>query len=40
KIIIGGGIIIKQVKDYVGADAFTRNAGEGVAICKEFMEVA
>jgi len=40
KVIIGGGIVIKQVKDYVGADAFTRDAAEGVAICKEFMGVA
>lgn len=40
KVIIGGGIVITQVKDYVGADAFTRDAVEGVAICKEFMKVA
>ena len=40
KVIIGGGIVIEQVKDYVGADAFTRDAAEGVAICKKFMEEA
>jgi len=39
KIIIGGGIVIEQVKNYVGADAFTRDAAGGVAICKEFIEV-
>jgi len=39
KVIIGGGMVIKQIKDYVGADAFTRDAAEGVAICKEFIEV-
>ena len=39
KVIIGGGIVIEQVKDYVGADAFTRDAAEGVTICKEFIEV-
>jgi len=38
KVIIGGGIVIKQVKDYVGADAFTRDVAEGVAMCREFMK--
>jgi 5-methyltetrahydrofolate--homocysteine methyltransferase len=38
KVIIGGGIVIKQVKDYVGADAFTRDAVEGVAMCKQFIK--
>ena len=38
KVIIGGGIVIKQVKDYTGADAFTRDGVEGVAICKGFMQ--
>ena len=38
KVIIGGGVVIEQIKDYVGADAFTRDAAEGVAICKELMK--
>lgn len=38
RVIIGGGITIKQVQDYVGADAFTRDAAEGVEICKRFLE--
>jgi len=38
KVVIGGGIVIKQVKDYVGADAFTRDAAEGVEMCQEFMK--
>lgn len=37
KIIIGGGIVIKQVQDYVRADAFVRDAAEGVDICKGFL---
>jgi len=38
KVIIGGSIVTKQVKDYVGADAFTRDGVEGVDICKEFIK--
>jgi len=38
KVIIGGSIVTEQVKDYVGADAFTRDAIEGVDMCKEYME--
>jgi len=38
KVIIGGSIVTKQVKDYVGADAFTRDGAEGVDMCKEFMK--
>ena len=37
KIIIGGGIMIRQVQEYVGADAFTMDAAEGVAICRGFL---
>lgn len=40
KVIIGGGVIIEQVRDYVGADAFTRDAMEGVSICQNFMKEA
>jgi len=38
KVIIGGSIVTEQVKDYVGADAFTKDGLEGVDICKEFMK--
>jgi len=37
KIIIGGGIVTEQVRKYVGADAFTDDAAEGVEICKRFI---
>jgi len=40
KVIIGGGVVIEQVKCYVGADAFTRDGAEGVKICQEFMREA
>jgi methylmalonyl-CoA mutase cobalamin-binding domain/chain len=36
KIIIGGGIVTEQVQKYVGADAFTDDAAEGVEICRRF----
>lgn len=36
KIVIGGGIVTEQVKKYVGADAFTDDAAEGVEICRRF----
>ena len=35
KIIIGGGIVTDVVRKYVGADAFTDDAPEGVEICKK-----
>ena len=34
KVIIGGSMVNQQVKDYVGADTFTRDGVEGVDICK------
>jgi 5-methyltetrahydrofolate--homocysteine methyltransferase len=37
KVIIGGGIVTEQVGKYVGADAFTSDAAEGVEICKKFV---
>ena len=37
KIIIGGGVVAKNVSDYVGADAFTVNAQEAVGIVKELI---
>jgi len=40
KVIIGGGVVIEQVKGYVGADAFSRDGAEGVKICQEFMREA
>ncbi len=36
KIIVGGGIVTEQVGKYVGADAFTSDASEGVEMCKKF----
>jgi methanogenic corrinoid protein MtbC1 len=35
KIIIGGGIVTEVVRKYVGADAFTDDAPEGVELCKK-----
>jgi methanogenic corrinoid protein MtbC1 len=37
KVIIGGGIVTDVVRKYVGADAFTDDAPEGVEICKKFV---
>jgi methylmalonyl-CoA mutase cobalamin-binding domain/chain len=37
KIIIGGGIVTEVVRKYVGADAFTDDAPEGVEICKKLV---
>jgi methanogenic corrinoid protein MtbC1 len=39
KIIIGGGIVTEIVRKYVGADAFTDDASEGIEICKKLAEV-
>jgi methanogenic corrinoid protein MtbC1 len=36
KIIIGGGIVTEKVGEYVGADAFTNDASEGVDMCRRF----
>jgi len=36
KIIIGGGIVTEVVRKYVGADAVTDDAPEGVELCKKF----
>ena len=36
KIIIGGGIVDEKVKEFTGADSFTRNAIEGIQICEEY----
>ena len=38
KVIIGGGVTNEQVRDYVGADAQTMDAAEGVEICKKFVK--
>lgn len=40
KIIIGGGVVTESVLAYTGADAFTRDAMEGVAMCKAFAAQA
>ena len=37
KVIIGGGVTTEQVRHYVGADAQTMDAAEGVEICKKFI---
>lgn len=37
KIVIGGGIVTEQVRKYVGADAFTDDAAEGVEICRRLV---
>jgi dimethylamine corrinoid protein len=39
KVIIGGNPITPQIHEMVGADAWTNNAAEGVAICKKWVEV-
>jgi len=38
KVIIGGGIVTEQVGRYVGADAFTDDASEGVEMCRLFVK--
>lgn len=38
KIIIGGSIMTSDICDYVGADAFTTNALDGLEICKQWMD--
>jgi len=37
KVIVGGGIVNEMVQKYVGADAFTDDAPEGIEICKRFV---
>ena len=39
KIVIGGGIVTEVVRKYVGADAFTDDASEGIEICKKLAGV-
>ena len=38
KIIIGGNPVNKDACEYIGADAFTTNAVEGLAICNKWMK--
>jgi 5-methyltetrahydrofolate--homocysteine methyltransferase len=38
KVIIGGGIVTEQVGKYVGADAFTDDASEGLEMCRQFVK--
>lgn len=40
RIIIGGGIVTEQVRQSVGADAWTTDAVEGVSICRAFGGVS
>ncbi len=37
KIIIGGGVVTETVRKYVGADAQTNDALEGLEFCKKFV---
>ncbi|TZE79718.1 cobalamin-binding protein, partial [Calorimonas adulescens] len=38
KVIIGGNPVTKEACEYVGADAFTTNAAEGVKICQGWVK--
>jgi methanogenic corrinoid protein MtbC1 len=38
KVIIGGGIVTEVVRKYVGADAFTDDAPEGVELCRKLAK--
>jgi methanogenic corrinoid protein MtbC1 len=38
KIIIGGGRVDEYAKEYIGADAWTNSAAEGVKIMLKWME--
>ncbi|MFZ7133185.1 MAG: cobalamin B12-binding domain-containing protein [Eubacteriales bacterium] len=38
KIIIGGAFLTQEANDHIGADAFTKDAAEGIKICKEWMD--
>ena len=40
KIIVGGGIVTEVVCKYVGADAFTDDAPQGVELCKKFAKLS
>ena len=40
KIIIGGGATGEEARRYIGADAQTLDAAEGIRICKKFVSVA
>ncbi|WKY44985.1 cobalamin-dependent protein [Eubacteriaceae bacterium ES2] len=37
KIIIGGNPVTKEASEFIGADAFTTNAAEGVKICQGWI---
>jgi methanogenic corrinoid protein MtbC1 len=37
KIIVGGGVVTETVRRFVGADAFTLDAIEGLEFCKSFV---
>ena len=37
KVIIGGGQMDEQVRDYVGADAFVVDAVSGIKLCKDWV---
>lgn len=37
KVIIGGAPVDEGVMKMVGSDAFTRNASEGISVCKSWV---
>ena len=37
KVIVGGGVTTDKVREYIGADAQTNDAVEGVRFCKAFL---
>jgi 5-methyltetrahydrofolate--homocysteine methyltransferase len=37
KVIIGGGQMDEQIREYVGADAFVVDAVNGISLCKEWV---
>jgi methanogenic corrinoid protein MtbC1 len=38
KVIIGGNPVTTEACQYIGADAFSTNATQGVKICQEWMD--
>ena len=37
KVIIGGAPVDESIMKMVGSDAFTRNASEGISVCKSWV---
>jgi len=38
KIIVGGGQVTEETCKFIGADAFTTNAAQGVVICQNWLK--